>query len=140
MTDDRTPVTESERGSPKPDAARELSAGAPDEGQPEPRWEEPVVDVDEQKLLAALSYLAVLVLVPLLTRRDDPFVLFHAKQGLVLLVALIVAILATAWVPAVGTVLFAVVALLDLAGLVQAMLGRQWKVPLVYQVSELFRI
>lgn len=99
-----------------------------------------VVDIDERRLMAALSYAAVLVVVPLLVSRQDPYVRFHAKQGLVLLIGLALALLGVVWVPAIGTLLFVVVVLLDLAGLVQAMLGRQWKIPGVYHLGELFRI
>ena len=35
-------------------------------------------------VMAALSYLSVLCFVPLLVDRDDEFVYFHAKQGLVI--------------------------------------------------------
>jgi uncharacterized membrane protein len=42
--------------------------------------------VNEQTIFASLSYLSILVLVPLLTKKNDPFVKYHIKQGLVLLV------------------------------------------------------
>lgn len=41
-------------------------------------------------LMACLAYVHILVLIPLLTKRDDPFVLFHIKQGLVLLLMALV--------------------------------------------------
>lgn len=37
--------------------------------------------------LAVISYLGILCLVPLLTKKDDKFTQFHAKQGLALLIA-----------------------------------------------------
>ncbi|MBC7836791.1 hypothetical protein H7X87_03375 [Acetobacteraceae bacterium] len=42
----------------------------------------------EQKntLMGVLSYLGPLVIIPLLTAKEDPFVRFHVKQGLVLLI------------------------------------------------------
>ena len=36
--------------------------------------------------MGVLSYLGILVIIPLLVARDDSFVKFHAKQGLVLLI------------------------------------------------------
>ncbi|QQS16036.1 MAG: DUF4870 domain-containing protein [Candidatus Moraniibacteriota bacterium] len=36
------------------------------------------------KAWAALSYIGALVIFPLITKQDDNFVLFHAKQGIVL--------------------------------------------------------
>jgi uncharacterized membrane protein len=45
----------------------------------------------DSTLVAALGYLPLLFLVPLVVRRDDPFARFHALQSLVLLVALLAA-------------------------------------------------
>ncbi|MEZ4103908.1 MAG: hypothetical protein R3B60_01325 [Candidatus Paceibacterota bacterium] len=41
--------------------------------------------VNYTTVMAGLSYLGPLVLIPILTNRDKPFILFHIKQGLVLL-------------------------------------------------------
>lgn len=99
-----------------------------------------IVDVDESKLMAALSYVGVLVLVPLLVRRDDAFVRWHAKQGLVLLIGMVMALLAVVWVPVIGNVLFLVLLVVSVIGLVQALLGRRWKIPIIGQVADSFRI
>ena len=47
-------------------------------------------DIDQNKILAVLAYLGVLVIVPLLAAKDSPFVRFHANQGLVLLIASVI--------------------------------------------------
>ena len=39
---------------------------------------------DETTIMASIAYLGPLVLVPLLTKRENQFVMFHVKQGLVL--------------------------------------------------------
>ena len=41
-------------------------------------------DVEANKTVAALSYISILFLVPLLGKRDSKFAQFHAKQGLIL--------------------------------------------------------
>ncbi len=42
-------------------------------------------------VLAILAYLSILVIVPLVANKDnDPFVKFHAKQGLVLLIGWVI--------------------------------------------------
>ncbi len=41
-------------------------------------------DIEENKLIALLSYLSVLVLIPLFAIKNSPFVRFHTNQGLVL--------------------------------------------------------
>jgi len=40
----------------------------------------------DDRLFAALSYLWILCIIPLLLKKDDRFVLEHAKQGLVLFI------------------------------------------------------
>lgn len=47
---------------------------------------EPSFVLNEQTIFASLSYLSILVLIPLLTKKSDTFVQYHVKQGLVLLV------------------------------------------------------
>lgn len=42
------------------------------------------------QVYALLSYLGILVLVPLLAKKDDQFVKFHVKQGLVLFIGEII--------------------------------------------------
>lgn len=43
-------------------------------------------DIEGNKLMAVLSYLGILVLVPILAAKDSPFAKFHATQGLNLLI------------------------------------------------------
>lgn len=42
--------------------------------------------INEQTIFASLSYLNILVLIPLLTKKHDPFIQYHVKQGIVLLI------------------------------------------------------
>ena len=41
-------------------------------------------DVEENKAMAAIGYLGILFLIPLLANKDSPFAQYHAKQGMVL--------------------------------------------------------
>lgn len=41
---------------------------------------------DNQKLMGILSYIGPLVIIPFLMAKEDPFVKFHIKQGLLLLI------------------------------------------------------
>jgi len=90
------------------------------------------------QLLAALSYLGILCFVPLIVSRDDEFVYFHAKQGLVLWMWSVLAMF-TLHVPGIGKWLFGVssmaVVLLSLAGLASVVLRRTWKLPLIQNVA-----
>ena len=46
----------------------------------------PSLGEGESKLFAALSYVSILFLLPFFFRRDDSFAMYHARQGLVLLI------------------------------------------------------
>jgi len=41
-------------------------------------------DIEQNKVMALLSYLGILVLVPILAAKDSKFARFHANQGLIL--------------------------------------------------------
>lgn len=45
----------------------------------------PMKEGNNTTLMGVLSYLGILVIVPYLMAKDDPFVRFHIKQGVVLL-------------------------------------------------------
>jgi uncharacterized membrane protein len=85
-------------------------------------------------VMAALSYLSVLCFVPLLVDRDDEFVYFHAKQGLVLWMWSILAMFAL-HLPGIGKWLFGFssmgVLVLSVVGLASVALRRTWRLPLV---------
>lgn len=86
------------------------------------------------KLLAMLSYMGVLCLVPLIVNKTNEFVMFHARQGLILWIWGVLAIFGL-YVPAVGPLFFSVSALMitafSLAGLVSVLLTKAWKFPMI---------
>jgi len=59
-----------------------------EEIKPEEKKETP--KMEENKLWGILSYISILCLIPLFTKKDNDFVYFHAKQGLVLFIAEII--------------------------------------------------
>ena len=84
-------------------------------------------------------YLGVLVFVPLIVNRDNEFVHFHAKQGIVIwMIGVIGALLLN--VPGVGRWFFSVsyvaVFFLSLAGLAAVLLNKAWKLPIVYTFAQ----
>ena len=90
-------------------------------------------------LLAGLSYLGVLCFASLLVARDDGFVQFHARQGLVIWMAGMVALLVL-HVPVIGEWVFGTVSMVVLAysvlGIASVLFRRAWKLPLVSWVAE----
>lgn len=91
-------------------------------------------------LMAVLSYIGILVLIPLLTEaKKDPFVKFHVKQGLVLLIADVIAGV-IAVVPLVGWAAGIFVFVLFILGIVNTIGGKQTPLPLIGQFGEKFNI
>jgi hypothetical protein len=48
--------------------------------------EEEKKDIEENRKMAAISYLSILYLIPLFSRGKSKFAQFHARQGLILLI------------------------------------------------------
>ncbi len=93
----------------------------------------------QARALAALSYLGFLCFVPLFVNKDDEFVHFHAKQGLVLWAWMIVAVFAL-YIPGVGKAAFNIsltaISLLTVMGLVSVAMNRAWKLPVINTLSD----
>lgn len=81
-----------------------------------------------------LSYLWVLVLIPLLVKKDDDFVHFHAKQGLILLIVWI-AIWIIAFIPFFGWFISSLASvglgIVCLIAIVKVLMGKKWEIPVV---------
>ena len=100
-------------------------------------------DVKDNKIIAALSYLGLLVLVPLLAKKDSPFCQFHAKQGLVLLIAWVV-IGVVAVIPILGWIISILgsilLAIFFIIGIVNALSGKAKELPLIGQLGNKFNL
>ncbi|MBI2415993.1 MAG: hypothetical protein HYV33_05045 [Candidatus Kerfeldbacteria bacterium] len=91
-------------------------------------------DVQDNKVMAALSYLGVLVFIPLLAKKDSKFCQAHAKQGLVTFIAAVL----LGFIPFVGWALDMVVLVVNIIALVNALMGKFWKIPGAYDLSKKF--
>lgn len=105
-----------------------------------PSPEQPVVDISDEKLMAALSYVGVLVLIPLFTRKSNPYVYFHAKQGLVIMIGEVVALIAGQWIAVVGSVVFVLLLIASVVGLIQALQGRRFRIPGIAEIADKFSV
>ncbi|MEI8393159.1 MAG: hypothetical protein WCF85_00385 [Rhodospirillaceae bacterium] len=85
-------------------------------------------------VMAALSYLGILCFVPLLLCRNDEFVQFHARQGLVLWMWGVAAIFALS-LPGIGKWFFSSSGMIIMAfsalGLISVVLRRAWRLPII---------
>ncbi len=101
--------------------------------------------VEEGKSVAWLSYLGILLIIPILVQKDNPYTTFHVKQGLVLFIAEVIMSFIQIFisaVPVIGWFIIAVVwlilAALMVIGIVNAVKGRESKLPLIGDFGEKF--
>ncbi len=96
--------------------------------------------VEEGKALAWLSYLNVLVIIPILLQRDNPYTRFHIRQGLALLIVTII------WgfvslLPVIGKVLSLLgsvyILIMTVMGVLDALSGRERELPLLSNIAKL---
>lgn len=91
----------------------------------------------DSNLMAALSYVWVLSVVMLLLKKEDKFVQFHAKQGLIIFLATIVA----NFIPFIGWFLInPILIIAEIIGFVMALQGKEFKMPLVGDLAEKINI
>lgn len=91
-------------------------------------------------LMAVLCYFGILVLIPLLTdAKNDPFVKFHIKQGLVLLIAYVICGFIF-WIPVIGWLLGLVLFVLFIIGVINAATGKQSPLPIIGQMADKIKI
>jgi len=94
-------------------------------------------DVEENKIFAVLSYLGVLVIVPLLAKKDSKFAMFHAKQGLVLMIGWVIS-----WLLSfvfIGFILDVIMIVFSIWGIVNAATGKFAKLPVIGDLAEKFK-
>lgn len=98
---------------------------------------------NNKTLMGVLAYLGILIVIPFLMSKDDPFVKFHLKQGAVLFV-----LEAIVWAVGVQLImgLGAIVSILQLAfivlsiiGIVNVLQGKEQELPIVGQFSKHFK-
>lgn len=113
-----------------------------------------VVEAQQEKkeeknvVMALLCYLGLLIIIPLVTEaKKDPYVKFHIKQGIVLLVtsaAIWIASIILAFIPILGwiLVLLAWIGLLVLVimGIVNALTGKENILPVVGKYADRIKI
>jgi len=95
--------------------------------------------VSEGKGVAWLSYFGILVLIPILLKKDNPFVKFHVRQGIALLIAwiclaFICFIPFIGWI--IGTIGWIFLLVLTIWGIISALQGKETSLPLINALAE----
>lgn len=91
-------------------------------------------DIKENKYWALLSYLGVLVVIPLIAKKESKFVQFHVKQGLVILVGWIIA-----WLP-FGQIISLFALIFSIVGIVNVLSSEMKKMPIIGELAEKIKL
>lgn len=104
-----------------------------DAAQPEMDEETKKRMIEEGKAAAILGYIPFMCFVPLVKMKDNPFAFRHGKQGLVLFIIEIIAVIFL--LPKISDLVWTVVLVLCLAaavaGVIFSLQGQEWKIPLI---------
>ncbi len=99
---------------------------------------------EKNTLMAVLAYLGILIIIPFLVAKDNAFVKFHLKQGLVLFT-----IEAILWVVGMGLmwglypllkIVHVALIILSIIGIINALQGKEKELPLIGQFSKHFTL
>ena len=88
-------------------------------------------EIEDGKTFAGIGYLGILFLIPLLAKPENKFCRAHAKQGLVLCIAWILAV-----IPFIGWLWGIFVLVCMIMGLIAAFNGKYQKLPLFGMIAE----
>ena len=102
--------------------------------------EHSLIDPDAQanRTMAAISYLWILCLVPLIWKRNSKFAQFHAKQGLVLFIAeIIIGLIAIRFI---DDILALAAVVFSASGFIKAYNGEWWQAPVIYDLSRKIKL
>ena len=93
-------------------------------------------EILEGKMYALLAYLSILCIVPLILKKNNPFVLTHGKQGLVLFVAEVgVFILGIVFPWAYSPLMFLLMAF-SFWGIIAVLRGQIVRLPVVASIAD----
>jgi uncharacterized membrane protein len=116
--------------------------GVSTESAPKPEAIDPVQEIEEGKTAAILAYVPFMCFVPLVKMKQNRFALQHGKQGLVLFLIEIVALIFL--LPKISDLFwgFVIIACLAVAvtGVLYAVQGRDWKIPFIGDLADKLKI
>ena len=88
-------------------------------------------DIESNKIMALLSYIGILVLIPLFSSRQSPFTRFHVNQGLILLICSLVSWFVGSLSSTLAWVLNIAIFVLAIIGIFNVVKGEAKELPLV---------
>jgi len=93
-------------------------------------------DVLDGKMYAMLSYVSIFCIVPLILKKNNPFVLIHGRQGLVLFVAEVGTLVVSILFPWAFRPLLFILFGFSFWGMVMAIRGQFVELPVIARIAE----
>ena len=93
-------------------------------------------EVREGKRYALLSYCFILCIIPLIRKKDDVFVQFHARQGLALFLCEMAVFIVSILFPFLMKPALFIFGTLSLWGMLKAIRGEEFPLPFIHPLSQ----
>ena len=93
-------------------------------------------DILDGKMYAVLSYVSIFCIIPLILKKNNPFVLNHARQGLVLFVAEVATLVISIIIPLVFRPFLFILFGFSFWGMVTAIRGQTVELPVIARIAE----
>jgi len=99
----------------------------------------PINQSSDSNLMAALSYLWIISVVMIIIKKNDSYVMFHAKQGLILFIISFICWF-TWFIPFIGAIIAIIVFIGIVIGFLKAYNGEKYKMPVIGDLAEKIHI
>ena len=91
-------------------------------------------DIDQNRIIALLSYIGILFLIPMFARKDSVFCKYHVNQGIVLFLCNVVISILSYFISIVG-ILSIVTLIFMILGIVNCVQGKVAPLPLIGSIQ-----
>lgn len=98
------------------------------------------IEFTETTIMAAISYLSILVFIPLLTKRNNVYIMYHVKQGLVLFALWIIVNVISMFVWALNDILNFVILVFAIIGIIHALRSEERPLPLIGHLANKIKL
>jgi len=100
-------------------------------------------DINDNKVFAAIGYLGILCLLPILLKKDSKYAQFHGKQALVLFIAE-VAVMFVNIIPFLGQLVWFFASIffliISIVGIIKSLQGEYWEMPILGEYAKKIKL
>lgn len=95
----------------------------------------PAPAASDRNMFAAFSYVWFIAIVMIAIKRQDKYIMFHAKQALILAIISLITWIPLLWM--VSWIIGIIVFIGCVIGFINAWQGKEFQIPVVYQLSKM---